>query len=173
MDEEGADPGRVEAVGALQVGEDCAELIHGRRRGASVAKRSWRRGAGARYGPHRRGGGSVRSMRRRFPTGGFVHTSSKGIHEQHVLEQHVKLLVMPRARLSPEEAFGRALREARERADLSQDALASEAGRHKTYISDLERGKYSASIKTLFLLAPALGTTPSRLLRRVEELLSD
>lgn len=75
--------------------------------------------------------------------------------------------------MTPENAFGRALREARERADLSQEALASEAGRHKTYISDLERGKYSASIKTLFLLAPALGTTPSKLLRRAEELLEN
>jgi transcriptional regulator with XRE-family HTH domain len=48
-----------------------------------------------------------------------------------------------------------------------------EAGRHRSYVSDLERGKYSASIKTLFLLAAVLETTPSRLLRRVEELLGE
>jgi transcriptional regulator with XRE-family HTH domain len=80
---------------------------------------------------------------------------------------------MPRRRRTPEQAFGIALREAREAVGLSQDALASEAGRHKSYVSDLERGKYSASIKTLFLLTPVLGTTPSRLLRRIEELLDD
>lgn len=80
---------------------------------------------------------------------------------------------MPRRRMTPEKAFGVALREERERAGLSQDALALEAGRHKSYVSDLERGKYSASIKTLFLLTRVLDTTPSRLLRRVEELLGD
>lgn len=80
---------------------------------------------------------------------------------------------MPRRRRTPEEAFGVALREAREAAGLSQESLASEAGRHKSYVSDLERGKYSASIKTLFLLTPVLNMTPSRLLRRVEELLGD
>lgn len=75
---------------------------------------------------------------------------------------------MPRARPTPEEAFGEALREARERAKLSQDALSAEASLHKSYIRDLEREKHSVSIKRL-LLASALGTTPSRLRRRAEE----
>lgn len=80
---------------------------------------------------------------------------------------------MPRRRMTPEEAFGEALREARERAGISQEALALEAGRHRSYVSDLERGKYSASIKTLFLLAEVLETTPSQLLRRVEQFLGE
>jgi transcriptional regulator with XRE-family HTH domain len=80
---------------------------------------------------------------------------------------------MPRGRMTLEQAFGVALGEARERAGLSQEALALEAGRHKSYVSDLERGKYSASIKTLFLLAKVLEVSPSFLLRRVEELLGD
>lgn len=75
--------------------------------------------------------------------------------------------------MTPEEAFGEALREAREQAGISQEALALGAGRHRSYVSDLERGKYSASIKTLFLLSRVLATTPSRLMRRVEELLGD
>lgn len=80
---------------------------------------------------------------------------------------------MPRNKTTLEQAFGVALREAREKAGLSQETLALEAGRHKSYVSDLERGKYSASIKTLFLLAKVLDVSPSRLLRRVEELLDD
>jgi transcriptional regulator with XRE-family HTH domain len=75
--------------------------------------------------------------------------------------------------MTAEEAFGQALREARERIQLSQEALGHAAGRHRTYVSHLERGLSSPSIKTLFLLAEVLATTPSKLLRRVEELLGD
>ena len=80
---------------------------------------------------------------------------------------------MPRRKMTPEEAFGEALREAREVAGISQEALGLAAGRHRSYVSDLERGKYSASIKTLFLLAQVLDSSPSRLLRRVEELMGE
>lgn len=76
-------------------------------------------------------------------------------------------------RKTPEEAFAEALREARVAVGLSQEALAHEAGRHRTYVSQLERGMKSPSLKTLFLLAKVLETTPSRLLRRVEALLGE
>lgn len=77
---------------------------------------------------------------------------------------------MSRRKMTAEMAFGQALREARERVRLSQEALGHAAGRHRTYVSHLERGLSSPSVKTLFLLAEVLGTTPSKLLRRVEEL---
>lgn len=80
---------------------------------------------------------------------------------------------MPRRRISLEEAFGEALREARAKAGLSQEALGEACDRHRTYISLLERGKHSPSVKTLFSLAVVLETTPSKLLRRVEELLGE
>ena len=80
---------------------------------------------------------------------------------------------MPRRRLSPEDALAQVLRETRLAKGLSQEALAHEAQRHRNYISQLERGMNSPSVKTLFLLARVLETTPSRLLRRVEELLGD
>ena len=70
-------------------------------------------------------------------------------------------------------ARGEALPEARLKAGLSQEALGEACDRHRTYIGLVERGKYSASIQTLFLLAPALETTPSKLLRRAEDLLME
>ncbi len=75
--------------------------------------------------------------------------------------------------MTPEEALGQALRDARLKVGLSQEALGEACDRHRTYVSLLERGKHSPSIKTLFSMAEVLGTTPSRLLRRVEELLAE
>lgn len=72
------------------------------------------------------------------------------------------------ARKTPEVVFGEVLRQLRLDQDLSQEALAHACDRHRTYISLLERGKHSPSIATLFLLADALATKPSELLRRVE-----
>jgi transcriptional regulator with XRE-family HTH domain len=80
---------------------------------------------------------------------------------------------MPRRRKSLEAAFGEALREARMARGLSQEGLGHEAGRHRTYISELERGTHSPSINTVLLLAEVLKTSPSRLLRRAEELLEE
>jgi len=46
-----------------------------------------------------------------------------------------------------------------------------EADLQRNYISLLERGLNSASIKTLFKLAAVLGTSPSQMLAQAEELL--
>ncbi len=70
-----------------------------------------------------------------------------------------------------EELFGDVLREARKQRGLSQEALAFESGYHPTYISQLERGKKSASLKTIMSIADALKTPGSDLLSRVETLL--
>lgn len=50
----------------------------------------------------------------------------------------------------------------------SQEALAFEAGLHRTYISLIERGKKSPTLAVIVRLANALGIKPSELLRRVE-----
>jgi transcriptional regulator with XRE-family HTH domain len=69
---------------------------------------------------------------------------------------------------APEQVFGRVLQQLRRERGLSQERLAEESGCHRTYISLLERGRYSPSLTMLFQLASALNVTPSLLLTRVE-----
>ena len=71
---------------------------------------------------------------------------------------------------SLEEAFGRVLRELRTERGLSQEALSLACGRHRTYVSLLERGHNSPSLTTVWMLAGALDVAPSELVRRVERL---
>jgi len=68
-----------------------------------------------------------------------------------------------------DEAFGLVLAELRRERGVSQEQLGHESGSGRTYISELERGKRGASLKTLFRLAPHLGVGPSDVVRRVEE----
>lgn len=70
--------------------------------------------------------------------------------------------------MEPEVAFGIVLRNLRKQCGFSQESLAHEAGLERNYISLLELGKNSASIKTLFKLAPVLGINVSELLQQVE-----
>lgn len=63
------------------------------------------------------------------------------------------------------------LREARRSRGLSQEALALQAGVERNYVSLLELGRNSASIRVLFKLAEVLGSPPSELLQRTELLL--
>jgi len=65
-------------------------------------------------------------------------------------------------------ALGREIKKAREVLQQSQEALAFEAGIHRTYVSLLERGKKSPTLAVIVRLATALGIKPSELLRRVE-----
>ena len=61
-----------------------------------------------------------------------------------------------------------ALKEVREAAGVSQEALALECGLDRSYVSLLERGLRSPTVRTLFRLAEVLKTTPSELVRRTE-----
>ena len=70
--------------------------------------------------------------------------------------------------VTPEEAFGKVLKEIRQKHSLSQEELGFESGYHRTYISLLERGRKSPSLNTVFQLATALGLLPSEILRRTE-----
>lgn len=68
-----------------------------------------------------------------------------------------------------EQRFGHVIRELREAKGLSQEALSFACGRHRTYVSLIERGKNSPSIRTLWLLADGLDVTPSEIIRRTEK----
>ena len=69
-----------------------------------------------------------------------------------------------------EEAFAQALRSLRLTAQLSQEELADEAGLHRTYVSQLERGLKSPSLATMVALSAALGVAPSALIYSAERL---
>ena len=64
------------------------------------------------------------------------------------------------------EVFARNLRKARNAKGLSQEALAHEAEVDRTYISALERGRYSATIDMVDKLAMVLDIEASALLER-------
>jgi transcriptional regulator with XRE-family HTH domain len=68
-------------------------------------------------------------------------------------------------------AFGQVIRDIRQKAGMSQEALSLSCGRHRTYISLIERGRNSPSITTLWLIAEALEVSPSLVIRRVEKVL--
>lgn len=60
--------------------------------------------------------------------------------------------------------LGRNLRALREERGLSQEAFAFEAGIHRTYISDLERGRRNPSLLVLERLSMALAIPTKDLL---------
>ena len=69
-------------------------------------------------------------------------------------------------------AFGLAVREIRKEQGISQEGMALDSGFDRTYISMVERGVKSPTIRALFKLAEFLKVKPSEILRRTEELLS-
>ncbi len=75
------------------------------------------------------------------------------------------------SQLTIEEAFGSTLQNLRKARKLSQEELGFESGYHRTYISQLERGRKSPSLKTIFQLAAALNKPPSEMVLRVERAL--
>jgi transcriptional regulator with XRE-family HTH domain len=60
--------------------------------------------------------------------------------------------------------LARNLRRLRQKTGWSQEAFAFEAGLHRTYISDLERGARNPTITVVEKLAKALGVKPGALL---------
>jgi transcriptional regulator with XRE-family HTH domain len=67
-----------------------------------------------------------------------------------------------------EKVLGRVIADARRSAGLSQEALAFRCKLHPTYISQLERGLKSPTVRALRAIADALGTRPSALLVSTE-----
>ncbi len=73
-------------------------------------------------------------------------------------------------RPSPERAFGLVLRSRRMRAGVSQERLAELADLHRTYVSQIERGMKSPSLRVIIAIAAALGVPAHILLKEVEQL---
>jgi len=71
---------------------------------------------------------------------------------------------------SVEKLFGQVLQQLRKKKGLSQEELGFESGYHRTYISLLERGKKSPSLKTIFQLAKALDMEPSEILEQMQKM---
>lgn len=74
--------------------------------------------------------------------------------------------------LKIDQAVGVALRELRRRKGLTQEALALEAGAERTYVSLIERGKNSPSVRMVYRLCAVLDTRPSELFAQVDQLIA-
>jgi transcriptional regulator with XRE-family HTH domain len=66
-------------------------------------------------------------------------------------------------------AFGRALKKIRVRKKLTQENLSLQADLARVYISELEYGKKTPSIETVFKISKALNVKCSRLMDLTEE----
>lgn len=60
-------------------------------------------------------------------------------------------------KLRARDVFARNLRQSRRLKDLSQEALALQAGLSRTYVSEVERGARNIAIDNMGLLADTLG----------------
>jgi transcriptional regulator with XRE-family HTH domain len=72
-------------------------------------------------------------------------------------------------RPQPQPALGRALRELREEAGISQEELAHRTDIHPTSVSHLESGRHNPSWETVRRLCAGLGVSLSTLVGRVEK----
>ena len=61
----------------------------------------------------------------------------------------------------PKIKFGDAIRKRRIEIGKSQELLSQETGLHRTYISEVERGKRNISLVNMIILFSALEITPS------------
>lgn len=75
--------------------------------------------------------------------------------------------------MEAEEALGQALRELRLHKKWSQETLAFEAEVDRNYISLLELGRNSPSLKMIFKLCAALDAKPWEIIRDVERRLDE
>ena len=65
--------------------------------------------------------------------------------------------------------FGNAIRKCRNELHISQEEFAERAGLHRTYISNLERGRRNVSLENIEKLARALNLSISDLMKRVSD----
>jgi transcriptional regulator with XRE-family HTH domain len=71
-----------------------------------------------------------------------------------------------------EKAFGQALRQTRQGRGISQEQLGLSSDFDRTYISLVERGIRSPTIRALVKMAEALEVRPSTIVRKMEDLLT-
>jgi transcriptional regulator with XRE-family HTH domain len=86
-------------------------------------------------------------------------------------------LAKPRSRhiqpvVGTEKAFGQALRDVRKTRKISQEQLALDGDFDRTYISLIERGIQSPTVRTVVKLAEILNVRPSAIIRRMERILA-
>jgi len=74
--------------------------------------------------------------------------------------------------ISPAEAFGQALREAREARGLSQEEAALACGIDRAYYGHIERATKVPTLTTMWKVAEAVGLKPSQLIARTERILA-
>ena len=67
----------------------------------------------------------------------------------------------------PKKLVGKCIRELRLNKGVSQEALADEAGVHRTYMGSVERGERNISLDNIVKIARALKVAPSVLLQTV------
>lgn len=68
----------------------------------------------------------------------------------------------------PEKAFGIVLREVREAAGMSQMGVYERFGIDRTYLSAIERGIQSPTLRMIVRLSKAFGIAPSQIIKRME-----
>lgn len=71
-----------------------------------------------------------------------------------------------------EKAFGQAVRKLRLERNLSQEKLSELSGLDRSYVSEIERGKKTASIRTVIKLAVGLEISPTKIFLNLESLLN-
>lgn len=71
--------------------------------------------------------------------------------------------------MEPDQALGQALRSLRTRRKWSQTELALRADVDRSYLSLIELGKYSPSVRLMFKLCDALDVAPSPFMKDVEK----
>jgi transcriptional regulator with XRE-family HTH domain len=71
-----------------------------------------------------------------------------------------------------EALFGQEVKKIRAERGFSQEELSFQADIHTSYVSQLERGKKSPSLRTILQIARALDTSATELMRAVEDGLS-
>lgn len=64
----------------------------------------------------------------------------------------------------PKKLFGQKVRELRLAKGFSQEALADEAGVHRTFMGSVERGERNISLENIVRISRALRVAPSELL---------
>lgn len=74
------------------------------------------------------------------------------------------------APITPHAAFGQVLRKMRQAEGWSQEQLGLEAGIQRNFVSLIETGQNQPTITTIFKLATALGTKPSKMVAQAEKL---
>ena len=89
-------------------------------------------------------------------------------HQPAKLKSIMPLRRQVQPKSGPEKAFGIVLREIREAAGLSQMDVYENCGIDRTYLSAIERGVQSPTLRMIVRLSRALGIRPSDMMRRME-----